>query len=253
MNNLIFYFTGTGNSLQIAENIADSLGGSEAISLAGYDLSAEVEAERVGIVFPVYFWGIPKIVERFLKQLKIRKGAYVFAVANYGLWPGKALDAAGKILEQRSIPLNSAFLIKMPDNYILWYGAKSEQTQNKLFEREKIKIKHIAEIVGRKEDSPMEKSRYVIDRIFTNPVKRSAAKKYGTQDLKFSATESCVGCGLCEKICPVHNITLINQKPVWNHHCEVCLACIQRCPQKAIDYNHKTQNRTRYINPNVKF
>jgi len=40
--------------------------------------------------------------------------------------------------------------------------------------------------------------------------------------------------------------------PVWGNHCEACLACIQRCPTKAIDYNHKTQARKRYINPNVK-
>lgn len=251
--NKIFYFTGTGNSLQIAEDIAKILGGSEVINLAGYDLSGTVEAERVGIVFPIYFWGLPRIVERFLNGLKIERGTYVFAAANYGLWPGKALDRAGEILKKRSIPLNSAFLLKMPDNYILWYGAKSQKAQKKCFDREKIKIEQIGETILRKENSPMEKSRYVVDRMFTNAVNRSAAKKYSTRDMKFSVTPDCIGCSLCEKICPVHNITLVDQKPVWNHHCEVCLACIQRCPQKAIDYDHKAQDRKRYVNPNIKF
>jgi len=251
MNNKIFYFTGTGNSLQVSNDIANAIGNSEVIPLAKYDTSNEITAERIGIVFPIYFWGLPQIVVNFLENMKLKDDAYVFAIGTYGIWPGKALEEAKGLLNQRNVTLNSGFFIKMPDNYILWYGAKDEKLQNKCFEQEHIKINLISKTILSKQTIALEKSKYLFDRLFTNPIHKSNVKKSARVDEKFSADQKCVSCRLCEKICPVNNITLIKGKPTWNHHCEVCLACIQRCPMQAINYDNKSQNRKRYINPNV--
>lgn len=252
MMNKIFYFTGTGNSLQVANDIADILGESEIVRIADFDLSNEILAERVGIVFPIYFWGLPLIVEKFIKNIKLKDNTYVFLIATYGLWPGKALEEAKSILVKRRISSNAGFFIKMPDNYILWYGAKSQAAQQKCFSGESIKIKEIGTIVLQKETVPVEKSKYLIDRLFSYPVNKLSAKRFASTSKKFSVNQNCTGCGLCAKICPVHNICLDTSSPVWGNHCEACLACIQRCPMQAIDYNHKTQARKRYVNPNVK-
>lgn len=252
MKNIIFYFTGTGNSLQVANDLADEIGDCSIVNIADCDLSKKIEAERIGIVFPIYFWGLPLIVQRFLGQIKINKSPYVFLAATYGLWPGKALELGEDILRQRNISVNAGFFIKMPDNYILWYGAKSQEIQNKCFEHEKEKVKTIGQFLASKETIPMEKSKYLIDRLLTRPINKFSVKRFAATSEKFSADQKCVGCGLCEKICPVSNIKLSENKPVWGDHCEACLGCIQRCPMQAINYNHKTENRKRYINPNVK-
>ncbi|HEX3037589.1 MAG TPA: EFR1 family ferrodoxin [Oscillospiraceae bacterium] len=251
MSNKIFYFSGTGNSLQVAKDIAKAIGDCEVIKLANYDTSNELIAERVGMVFPIYFWGLPLIVERFLKQIKIPNDTYTFAIGTYGIWPGKAVDQAEHILGERKITLNSGFFIKMPDNYILAYGARSDKSQKKCFEQEKIKIEAISKMILARENKPIEKSKYVVDRLFTNMVYQSASKKFAATDKKFTSNQHCVGCGMCERMCPVGNITVIKERPVWSHHCEACLACIQRCPMHAIDYKNKTQNRKRYVNKNV--
>ncbi|NLD57360.1 MAG: 4Fe-4S ferredoxin, partial [Methanomicrobiales archaeon] len=47
------------------------------------------------------------------------------------------------------------------------------------------------------------------------------------------------------------NITLVEEKPVFSHHCEVCCACIHACPVQAIQAGSQTGNRQRYRNPNV--
>lgn len=69
IKNIIFYFSGTGNSLQLAKDIAKEIGDCEVLNLAQYDTSSRVTAERVGIVFPVYFWGIPLAVADFIGKL----------------------------------------------------------------------------------------------------------------------------------------------------------------------------------------
>lgn len=253
MSSKIFYFTGTGNSLHVAQDMAKAIGDCETINIARFDASQGIEAERVGIVFPVYFWGPPLIVQRFLRKIQLTGNPYVFAICTYGIWPGKALELAGDILRQRGFPLNAGFFIKMPDNYILWYGAKSEKVQKKCFDRETQKIDRISKSIISKENTSLEKSKYVIDRLLTKTVNKRSAKRYAATSDKFTVSDDCIGCGLCERICPAGNIWLDEQKPIWEHQCEACLACIQRCPKQAINYNNKTQKRKRYINPNIKF
>ena len=69
--------------------------------------------------------------------------------------------------------------------------------------------------------------------------------KYQISDKDFYATDQCNGCKLCEQKCPVGNIK-VNKKPEWKHHCVLCLACIHRCPQTAIQYGKETQKKGRY-------
>ncbi|WP_207650867.1 EFR1 family ferrodoxin [Anaerocolumna jejuensis] len=57
--------------------------------------------------------------------------------------------------------------------------------------------------------------------------------------------------GICRNVCPAKNITLEAGQPVFHHHCESCLACIQHCPKMALNYKDKTQNRRRYTHPQV--
>ena len=70
-------------------------------------------------------------------------------------------------------------------------------------------------------------------------------------DDPFHATDKCTGCRLCSEICPVGNIRIVKERPVWQHHCEHCVACIQWCPVEAIEYGQKTIGRRRYRFPGL--
>ena len=58
--------------------------------------------------------------------------------------------------------------------------------------------------------------------------------------------EFCIGCGKCEKLCPMNNITLPNDRPVWGDNCTQCMACICYCPKEAIEYGKRSVGKPRY-------
>ena len=68
---MIFYFTGTGNSGFIAEELSKILK-DEIISIADLMKKSEnlsftlKDKESIGFVFPVYAWGPPRMVEDFI-------------------------------------------------------------------------------------------------------------------------------------------------------------------------------------------
>ena len=72
------------------------------------------------------------------------------------------------------------------------------------------------------------------------------------QAIRFAGTSyeidefKCIGCGKCEKLCPMNNITLPNGRPVWGDNCTQCMACICYCPTEAIEYGKKSLGKPRY-------
>ena len=72
-------------------------------------------------------------------------------------------------------------------------------------------------------------------------------------DENYNVNNDCTGCTICEKVCPVKNIEIIDKRPQFTHHCKNCIACIQYCPQKAINYKNVTQKRGRYTNPEINY
>ncbi|MCX5780008.1 MAG: EFR1 family ferrodoxin, partial [Firmicutes bacterium] len=68
----------------------------------------------------------------------------------------------------------------------------------------------------------------------------------------FYVDDKCNGCGICAKVCPVNNIEIVDNRPMWNHHCESCLACFVWCPEKAISGGLLSGKSERYHHPEVK-
>jgi len=251
MESSIYVYTGTGNSLWAARNIGERLNASEIIPISRLkNESIRCNSERIGLIFPVHIWGVPPPVLEFISRLKADPGQYFFAVAVNAGQVAATLIQLQSILQQKQLRLSSGFSIELPSNYIVWRGAVSEKKQHKKFTAALQKMERIATIIRNKEALPPEKGP-----IWQNPFFSWAYRKtfphIGKMDKSFFGDEKCNACGICSKICPANNIAISGKKPVWQHHCEQCFACVQWCPEEAIQAGKNTKNKVRYHHPDV--
>ena len=81
----IFYFSGTGNTLALAKNLAAKLGDTKVSSITALrGQSVQVTTPTVGIVFPVYAFGLPRIVSRFVEQLELPPNSFLLYAIQEG-------------------------------------------------------------------------------------------------------------------------------------------------------------------------
>lgn len=254
---MIFYFTGTGNSLFFAKNLAEKLGENlvsipevmkRGIPENGYLFP---ENETLGFIFPVYAWGPPKMVLDFISGLTVKGSApYVFSLCTCGDEEGRTTDVLRKALHGRGLSLDSAFSVQMPNNYIIGYDVDSPDLVNAKFKNAEEKVVSIFEILSARQKQVFHLRPGKLPALKTavvNPLFNRFAMSTG----KFYATDACIRCGLCERICPVSSIT-VKEKPIWGKSCTQCLGCLNRCPVKAIQYGPGTLTKGRYIHPVLK-
>lgn len=265
---MIFYFSGTGNSLWVARALGRALG-EPVVSMAD-ELKKEQpayryevgEKERILLVFPVHSWGPAIPVVRFIRRLGFTgKSGQVFppvyAVCTCGDECGHTSRRLRKALGKRGLSLAACYSVQMPNNYVLMPGfsVDPEAVEKRKLQEAPARVVEIAARIAektpfsRKEANlyhrgplPWLKS-YVVYPLFTN---------FAAGKNSFYATEACISCGLCERVCPTDTIRLSDEgRPVWADTCVQCVACIHRCPVRAIEYGKATQKKGRYAHPDL--
>lgn len=253
MKTTIYYFSGTGNSLAVAKDIARELNSrsniTEILPIAklSSQKSIKVEADSIGIIFPVYYHDIPPIIEELTTKLEL-SDTYIFGIATYNTEPGNALFNLNAALEKRGNRLASGFYISMPGNSVLIMDHTTTDEENKKrFIEEKKKIKKIAEAVKSQKSLGIEGS--------YNPAEKYEIKAYLKDIYKvadqFWVTDKCNQCSICVEVCPRKNIEIVNEKIIWHKNCEHCLACLHWCPQGAVQNGDNSQNCRRYHHPDI--
>lgn len=256
---MIYYFSGTGNSTFVAMTLGNFLG-MEIKFIPEIDTHIE-QAPEDGIlfVFPVYSWGTPPLVSKFIANLgndfwdRIKEmGVSVDCVMTCGDEVALAPEMIIKDLRKKGIDLNSVWSVIMPNNYVLLPGFDvdpKELENRKLMECEP-RILEIAQSLSRKEKRidvtrgsiPALKSRIVYP-LF---------KRWGIFPRKWHFTDSCIGCGKCEKICPLCNVKMKDGHPEWGRNCCSCLGCYHICPVHAVAYGKETGKKGQYLFPLTK-
>lgn len=255
----IFYFSGAGNSLAVAHNITEKLGG-KATSIAGLidQETVRVDADTVGFAFPVHGFKCAPIMERFVGKIESLSGKYVFAIGTYGLLPNKTMRHFSKLIEARGGVLSAGFVVRMPNSGL--GGTEKPRKREKILARWDAKLPPVCDCIADREKRKPETTNFLVHGILGGEllVKLPAMLHiftmvlvHGWKSFGFTADARCDGCGICEKVCPVANIAMKDGKPVWGEHCALCFACLQWCPKESVQVGKATVGYERYHHPAV--
>ena len=263
----VWWFSGTGNSLVVARDLAQILG-ARLEPMARFLAEGRVQAPRglAVLVFPVYFGALPNLVARFVASLDGAEACKLTAIATYGGGAGESFDQLNQILALRGSKLNAVYGLHLPQNAF-----------NKFWENPAAIFRAVARRVG-KMAGEIEAGRPVrsLDQAWLQPIlarfrsqirganRRSLLAVSGladdpththhdlvaASDRSYRTNDSCNACGLCVRLCPVGNLSLETGRPVWSGRCEACLSCYHSCPRQAISGN-VVQRGYFYRNPLV--
>jgi ferredoxin len=257
----IFWFSGTGNSLAIARDLAEKTGAklTPLIPLLKIE-TIKSEADAVGLVFPVYDFKAPGIIVEFITKFEGLDDKYLFAICSYGISPLKCLAVLKKQLAENNITLNAGFAVMMPHNAV-GNTCFSNAERDKVLAGVKRRVDEIAQIISSRQTNPVE-TETVFSALFRRGLLLKVIKpvipfllhaaRHGWASLAFQVNDRCTGCATCSKVCSVENISLLNERPVWGDNCLSCFACLQWCPCEAIQFGTGKVRVDRYHHPDIK-
>jgi ferredoxin len=228
----IYYFSGTGNSLVVAKDIAEMINGKlVSVPSSMRKESVEPEADVIGLVFPVFYatndCGIPLIIGRFVRKLENLGSKYIFAVCTCGYMPGTTIENLGRAIESRGGNLAAGFTIRMTAKNL------AAEKQQKMRAKRLKKLEAICEYVKARRTGRFE-TRGLLRKIFLAPLRalekpifmhrykklsntsrNSFSELIPLADASFRINKNCTSCGTCARVCPVNNIKMVDGKPVW--------------------------------------
>ena len=239
-----FYFTASGNSLAVAKAF-----GGEQISIPSVLKGQQTvfEADKIGIVFPCYVASTPTVVLEFLEKVTL-KSDYIFAVMTYGNTSAGALSHFNTACKKSGIKLSYINRISMMDNSLKFFDMDKELTK---LPGKKVD-EHLSQLVEEIQSGHVQtKVPGLVLSVLSRLGHYMYNREIGDVDKKFSVESTCNECGVCEKVCPVDNITMNGNLPNFQHRCLRCYACTHNCPQNAIRLKGE-KSRARYRHPDVK-
>ncbi len=251
---VIYYYSGTGNSLSVARQVAGHLGHTDLISIYRLRDDAKVpeEYDRVGICAPTCFIQAPRIVREVCEKLEILRSQKVFILATCGASDGFLRIDLKKTLAPKTDHPIQTFLVPMPPNHIVGFDPFPDEKVRGYLDGERERTPKISEEI--RTDAPPEVIQ-APDREKLTQSSRSFNSGLGVDRdstvCEFYASAACTKCGTCVKLCKNKNITLTEDGVVWGQDCQQCMACIQWCPNEAVRHPNVPEERKRYRNPDV--
>lgn len=234
----IIYFSGTGGTKRASELLAESFI-DQNVSVNIYEINHSLEytsqkTDLLIILYPVYALNAPKPVYSFIQSLHIVKKipAAIISVSGGGeITPNTAsrlhcirrlTDKGYRVVYEGMLVLPSNIFVATPDDLsarlLQILPSKVDQIRNDLLNG----------VI--KQTNPNLFNRFFS---FIGEVEKLEITSWiFGKNIQVSST--CTRCGLCQKGCPMGNITLSGKLPMFGSKCVLCLKCIYFCPKKAL-------------------
>lgn len=244
---MILYFTGTGNSQYAADFIGNKIG-DEIVCLfdkiKNCDYSPIESAKPFVVVAPTYCWQIPHILRDWLERTPLVGSDKIYFVMTCGGDIGNAEKYLKLLCSKIGKEYMGCAEILMPENYIALFGTPTDDEARAIIAEAETPLQKACDIItaGGKFDAVKVSLMGKLNSGIVNDL----FYPLFVRDKKFTVSDECIGCGICEKQCVLNNIKLVDKKPTWNGNCTHCMACISYCPKEAIEYGEHSKGLVRY-------
>lgn len=248
---MIYYFSATGNSRHVANRLAESLSESITPVLDVLDMGIQVD-DRMILVYPNYCGGVPSVIREFLQKniFQIAEDAKLILVITYGNNTGASSSISTKYFKKNTgRTFDAMYSVKMPDNWTPVFDLTNADEVAEINRKADEEIDGIIRKIkmGVEGDHVNDKLPKFAEFVYPGFYKSLSKTSH------LHVEDSCIGCGLCAKSCPVNAIEMKNGKPTWTKkNCAMCLGCLHRCPKFAIQYGDKTKDHGQYLHPDEK-
>jgi ferredoxin len=258
--NTVFVYSGTGNSLASAKQVAARLDAEMIFVTAELAASGRVFGGEIGIlIYPVYAFGMPMTVKRFIRGCGF-DFQYFAVITICGSHSRGAFTEAIKLMKKRTQPVRYTNEIKSVENYVHMFALPPDdiiaaQTAAQIQNTDRI----IGDLLARKRNR-----RFPFRPLsaFVRFVFRRATPAFAR---RYRITDACTGCGICRRVCPARAIKMEQQtisretgdcitaaRPVFDPRlCDHCQSCLQLCPHRAICFGKIGPDSRRYRNGGV--
>lgn len=240
MKTTLLYFSGTGNTWRTTHLYAgclQRLGWETRVVAVEAALREQKlpDTEVLGIGFPVYAFGPPRLVDRFLQTLPPGAGrpALVWAVAA-GMVGGATAAVAGWLeAAGYRVVHEQAYLV--PENWHWRWSdpvAASVAKERAWSRTGELVSRAASELVAgqprRSRPGPV-RLRVLSGRIWRSHL--AGGERAGRY---LRVTRACTGCGLCARACPTSAMAGHPSGYRVGPGCTLCLRCVSICPVQAI-------------------
>ena len=230
------------------------------------------EDERLGFVFPVHGWRVPRLVREFIVNLKIQRAEntedgkkeetrrpFVYCVCTAGDSIGLTIENLNEVISSNPsladlgiTAVDSSYSLIMPESYVglpfMDVDPKEREIRKKEEAAQELAVV-CEEIFNRKQG---------VNRLVKGPIPWFFTKVVGgffekvlITDKRFHVEKDrCVKCGICANVCPVGDIKGGHGAyPEWLHHkdCLTCFTCYHHCPHHAIEFGKQTRKKGQYF------
>lgn len=232
------YFSGTGNSKYcVCKFLEEYDSRCPAFSIEQDEAVAQMKNNReIVISYPVQFSNIPKILRDYIiANRQIWNEKRIFIIATMGLFSGDGAGILARLLKKYGAVITGGLHLIMPDSISDEKVLKRKYEKNlELIRNADAKI-HKA-VMQIKNGKPPREGLGIWSHaagLFGQRLYFYRKTKSYTDKLNMNQ-KKCIGCGLCEKLCPMKNIRVVNGTAVSGNKCTMCYRCISKCPQQAI-------------------
>jgi Pyruvate/2-oxoacid:ferredoxin oxidoreductase delta subunit len=250
----LFYFSGTGNSANVAHWMAAAAEKNN-IPFAIFNI-AEMDRNSMAplpddslVVFisPVHGFNYPPVMLKFISRFPKGKNNVVLMDTRAGMLIGKfnlpgisgaAFLFSSLILKLKGYSIAGMKSVDLPSNWISLHPGLNDRTIKYLHAKHKARVIDFGEKVLSGKQIFVHPVEFLVD-LLVAPVSMAyylAGRFFFAKT--FYASGDCNNCDICIKNCPVKAIIKIDNRPYWTFRCESCMHCMSQCPKRSIETAH---------------